>query len=71
MVVDSAGRAYVGNFGFDLDGFIEERGRLALVEPPGPPTTPLIRIDPDGSAHMAAEDLSFPNGTVITPDGGR
>ncbi len=70
MVVDPAGRAYVGNFGFDLDGFIEERGPVALVEPPGPPTTPLIRIDPDGSAHIAADDISFPNGTVITPDGG-
>ena len=70
MVVDAFGRAYVGNFGFDLDGFIEERGVAALVEPPGPPTTPLIRIDPDGSAHVAADDLSFPNGAVITPDGG-
>jgi sugar lactone lactonase YvrE len=70
MVVDAAGRAYVGNFGFDLDGFIEERGHVALVEPPGPPTTSLVRIDPDGSAHEAATDLSFPNGSVITPDGG-
>ena len=69
MVVDGAGRAYVGNFGFDLDRFVEERGPVALVEPPGPPTTVLIRVDPDGSAHLAAEDLSFPNGTVITPDG--
>jgi len=69
MVVDGAGRAYVGNFGFDLDRFVEERGPVALVEPPGPPTTVLIRVDPDGSAHQAAEDLSFPNGTVITPDG--
>ncbi len=69
MVVDAAGRAYVGNFGFDLDGFIEERGQAALVEPPGPPTTALIRVDPDGSAHIAAEDMSFPNGAVITPDG--
>ncbi len=69
MVVDTAGRAYVGNFGFDLDRFVEERGQLALVEPPGPPTTALIRVDPDGSVHEAAEDLSFPNGSVITPDG--
>jgi sugar lactone lactonase YvrE len=69
MVVDGAGRAYVGNFGFDLDRFVEERGAVALVEPPGPPTAVLIRVDPDGSAHLAAEDLSFPNGTVITPDG--
>lgn len=69
MIVDSVGRAYVGNFGFDLDRFIEERGLAALVEPPGAPTTALIRIDPDGSAHVAATDLVFPNGTVITPDG--
>ena len=60
MVVDAAGRAYVGNFGFDLDGFIEERGEVALVEPPGPPTTPLIRIDPDGSAHVAADGPVLP-----------
>ena len=26
MVVDRFGRAYVGNFGFDLDGFIRDRG---------------------------------------------
>jgi sugar lactone lactonase YvrE len=69
MVVDSVGRAYVGNFGFDLDGFIEEHGAAALVEPPGPPATALVRVDPDGSAHVAAADLHFPNGTVITPDG--
>ena len=69
MVVDGTGRAYVGNFGFDLDRFVEERGLAALVEPPGPPTTVLIRVDPDGSVHRAAEDLSFPNGSVVTPDG--
>jgi sugar lactone lactonase YvrE len=69
MVVDAAGRAYVGNFGFDLDGLIEEQGLAALLALPGPPTAALVRIDPDGSAHLAAADLSFPNGTVITPDG--
>jgi sugar lactone lactonase YvrE len=69
MVVDATGRAYVGNFGFDLDQFIEDFGEVALVEPPGPPKTPLIRVDPDGSAHVATDGLSFPNGSVITPDG--
>ncbi len=69
MVVDLAGRAYVGNFGFDLHRVIEEQGEQALMEPPGPPTAAVVRIDPDGSAHLAATDLSFPNGTVITPDG--
>jgi sugar lactone lactonase YvrE len=69
MVVDGHGRAYVGNFGFDLDRFVAEEGAAALVEEPGPPTTPLIRVDPDGSTAVAAEDIAFPNGTVITPDG--
>jgi len=57
MVVDGQGRAYVGNFGFD-----RHAGEA-------PRTTCLIRVDPDGSVHKAADDLMFPNGTVITPDG--
>lgn len=61
MVVDSQGRAYVGNFGFDLYAFAE--GKLQ------PSTTSLVRVDPDGSSHEAAADLAFPNGSVITPDG--
>src|SRR6202012_408799 len=28
----------------------------------------VIRLDPDGSATVVAEDLDFPNGMVITPD---
>jgi sugar lactone lactonase YvrE len=58
LVVDRRGRAYVGEFGFDLEGQAD------------PKTAVLIRIDPDGSASVAAEDLCFPNGSVITPDGG-
>lgn len=57
MVVDGADRAYVGNFGYD-----RHAGEA-------PRSTCLIRVDPDGSLHRAAEDLMFPNGTVITPDG--
>ena len=30
----------------------------------------LVRVEPDGSASVFAEDLVFPNGSVITPDGG-
>lgn len=58
MVVDASGRAYVGNFGFD-----RYRG-----EPERP--TCLVRVDPDGAVTRAADGLRFPNGTVITPDGG-
>ncbi|WP_022928595.1 SMP-30/gluconolactonase/LRE family protein [Patulibacter americanus] len=57
MVVDRAGRAYVGNFGFDLMGGAD------------PAPTNIVRVDPDGTATVAAEGLSFPNGTVITDDG--
>jgi sugar lactone lactonase YvrE len=57
MVVDAAGRAYVSSFGFDLVGG-------APVEP-----TVLVRVDPDGSASVVAEDLRFPNGMVLTDDG--
>lgn len=57
MVVDAKGRAYVGNFGFDRHGGEKER------------TTCLARVDPDGRVTRAAEDLMFPNGTVITQDG--
>ena len=67
MVVDNTGRAWVGNFGFDLDALMEEKGvEEALADHP---TTNLVRVDPDGTVHLAASDMHFPNGTVITPDG--
>jgi sugar lactone lactonase YvrE len=67
MVVDTHGRAYVGNFGFDLDAALAARGVPAVLA--NHPTACLIRVDADGSIHVAAEDMHFPNGTVITPDG--
>ncbi len=67
MVVDTLGRAWVGNFGFDLDALIKEKGvEDALASHPA---TNLVRVDPDGSVHLASPDMHFPNGTVITPDG--
>jgi sugar lactone lactonase YvrE len=57
MVVDAAGRAYVGHYGYDL----------MAGDPPEPAT--LIRVDPDGTVSAAAEGLHFPNGSMITPDG--
>ena len=58
MVVDAAGNAYVGNFGFDF-------------ETPGAAFAPadLALVRPDGSTEVAATGLAFPNGSVITPDG--
>lgn len=57
MVVDSHGRAYVGNFGWD-------------IETSAPPVTAkLVLVAPETGARVVAEDLMFPNGTVLTPDG--
>jgi sugar lactone lactonase YvrE len=53
MAVDGLGRAYVGNFGFDLMNGAPIR------------STFITRVDPDGSTQVAADDLLFPNGTVI------
>jgi sugar lactone lactonase YvrE len=33
-------------------------------------TTVLICVEPDGTAQVAADGLGFPNGMVLTPDGG-
>ncbi|NIY70802.1 SMP-30/gluconolactonase/LRE family protein [Streptomyces malaysiensis] len=57
MAVDASGRAYVGNFGFDMTGGADFA------------PTSLHRVDPDGTVVEVASDLRFPNGTVITPEG--
>ncbi|HUK46283.1 MAG TPA: SMP-30/gluconolactonase/LRE family protein [Terriglobales bacterium] len=57
MLVDHFGRAWVGNFGFDLMGGAKVT------------TTNLIRVDQNGRAAIAAGGLGFPNGMALTPDG--
>ncbi|MEU4673228.1 SMP-30/gluconolactonase/LRE family protein [Amycolatopsis sp. NPDC023774] len=57
MVVDARGRAFVGEFGFDLMGG-------APLE-----SASLLRADPDGTVTTVARDLWFPNGSVLTDDG--
>ena len=57
MVVDALGRCWVGNFGFDL------HAGDAMT------TTELILVRGQHQAEVAASDLFFPNGSVITPDG--
>ncbi|MET0420627.1 MAG: SMP-30/gluconolactonase/LRE family protein [Acidimicrobiia bacterium] len=56
MVVDDRGRAYVGSFGYERD-----------VEPVVP--SGIALVEADGSTRLVADDLYFPNGMVITPDG--
>jgi sugar lactone lactonase YvrE len=55
MVVDGAGQAFIGDIGFDVHG----------GEQPRP--TSLKRVDPDGTVTVVADDLSCPNGAVVTP----
>jgi sugar lactone lactonase YvrE len=57
MVVDARGRAYVGNFGFDLHA-------RAPFKP-----ADLVLVPPGGAPRVVARELAFPNGCVITPDG--
>jgi sugar lactone lactonase YvrE len=57
MIVDAHGRAYVGNFGFDL---------MAGADPQ---PASLHRVDPDGTVTEVATDLLFPNGMAFLPDG--
>ena len=66
MVVDADGSAWVGNFGFNLDADLKARGGEVFSDHP---VANLVRVDTDGSVHVAAKDLHFPNGSVITPDG--
>jgi sugar lactone lactonase YvrE len=58
MVVSAEGTAYIGSFGFDLHG-----GE-------SPKTTVVLAVDVASGAHrIVADEMRFPNGMVITPDG--
>ncbi|MET0043605.1 MAG: gluconokinase, GntK/IdnK-type [Candidatus Thiodiazotropha sp. 6PLUC3] len=57
MLVDNLGRAYVGNFGFDLHGGAAQA------------TAELVMVEPDGKPRVVAEDLLFPNGCALSPNG--
>ena len=57
IVVDSKGRTYVGNFGYDIFAGAPEK------------TAELVLINTDGSHHIVADDMQFPNGMVIKKNG--
>lgn len=57
IVVDDMGRAYVNTIGFDFPGGEFAPGLIALATR-------------DGQVRTVADDLAFPNGMLITPDGG-
>lgn len=57
LVVTAQGHVFTGDFGFDL------------MAGGAPATATLKRVDPDGSITVVADELHFPNGAVLTPDG--
>ncbi|HZN46000.1 MAG TPA: SMP-30/gluconolactonase/LRE family protein [Ramlibacter sp.] len=57
MLVDAQGRAYIGNFGFDL-----------ASRAPFAPTV-LLLAGADGGVRVVADDMHFPNGMALDPDG--
>ncbi|WP_433028731.1 SMP-30/gluconolactonase/LRE family protein [Actinomycetospora sp. CA-053990] len=58
VVVDPRGHVYVNGADFDFaGGAAPEPGWIDLLAP-------------DGSSRRVAEDIQFPNGMVVTPDGG-
>ena len=57
MIVDGAGRAWVGDLGFDLPPPADRGGDGRL-----------ILVMPDGTARVAAQGLRFPNGIAVSPD---
>ena len=67
MVVDSEGRAFVGNFGFNLDEEVASRPVEDVIA--NHKTAKLACISPSGKVRVAADEMHFPNGSVITPDG--
>ncbi|WP_027942730.1 SMP-30/gluconolactonase/LRE family protein [Amycolatopsis taiwanensis] len=56
IVVDDRGNAYVNTIGFDFPGGEFAPGMVVLVTP-------------DGNVEWGADDLAFPNGMAISPDG--
>lgn len=67
MVVDVEGRAFVGNFGFNLDEEVATRPVEDVIA--NHKTAKLACVSPSGKVRVAADDMHFPNGSVITPDG--
>jgi sugar lactone lactonase YvrE len=73
MIVTPDGDAYVGNFGFDLDGLLLAEGEEGLLTrlfaDPTPFMAKLAHVTVDGAVSVATSDVLFPNGMVLL-DGG-
>jgi YD repeat-containing protein len=72
MLVADDGRAWVGNFGFDLHGLLEETDVLSALAriqaDPASYTATVAHVAADGTVTPASEPMLFPNGMVIRGD---
>ena len=66
LVVSQQGWAYVGTLGFNP--YADEQGKIILTDEPYAQGK-IILVTLDGTARVVADQLEFPNGMVITPDG--
>ena len=57
FAIDEHDRIYVGNFGYDFAAGEERK------------TTSLHRVDPDGTIEKVADEVDFPNGSVVIDNG--
>ncbi|MCU1448300.1 MAG: hypothetical protein JWP02_470, partial [Acidimicrobiales bacterium] len=69
MIVDTAGRAYVGNYGFDYEKRTATGSHAALFAPPGPAMTSLAYFNADGTLLGQSGPVLFPNGATFIDDG--
>jgi sugar lactone lactonase YvrE len=60
MIVDGAGRAYIGDLGFNMPP-PPQRGAVGRI----------ILVTPDRTVRLVAEGLRFPNGIAVSADHGR
>ena len=69
LITDDSGRAWAGNFGYDLHHDMSERDIPTILADETAALTRIARVDPDGSVHVAAEGVRFPNGMVLLDNG--
>ncbi|MEM1414029.1 MAG: SMP-30/gluconolactonase/LRE family protein [Myxococcota bacterium] len=74
MCVAPSGHAWVGNFGFDLHAKLEQMEVPEAVAEvhadPAKYVAQLAHIAPDGTTRPAGVPMLFPNGMVLSDDGG-
>lgn len=69
LLTDDQGRAYVGNFGYDLHADMAAREIPTILGDESAGATSLALVHPDGTVEVAAPEVRFPNGMALIDDG--